>query len=310
MTKTSRAVVITRVVLAVVLLSLVFTCVYFFILKAKQDAAHQDNTIFVKYNTFFNSNNVKDINKNLGGLQEGEYYTYAQSQGGMGYEEAYLVYYASLESLSTTNFRLISSYGDASQIDATLNKLEDQAAVLLRSQIVYNTSKNSYGNTPTVSQSQALYKNFEMIVADLALYGQYLYELSSQVFAYTYGTYYADFDAFRSAQYLYGYCLDKQIGLLSAAVMANVDNVDSNLFAETLLMTEQFSLVSQNGFVVQSTDTTTKKVIDYFVDDANNNFESLLNARDKADFVNNITNATQKQKSTDVMIVLGLEGRL
>ena len=93
-------------------------------------------------------------------------------------------------------------------------------------------------------------------------------------------------------------------------MIANVDNVDSNLFAETLLMTEQFSLVSENGFVVQSTDTTTKKVIDYFVDDANNNFESLLNARDKADFVNNITNATQKQKSTDVMIVLGLEGRL
>lgn len=310
MSKTSSGVIVTRIVLAVILLSLIFTCIYFFIIRAREDAKITDNEIFASYNATLNSADMIEIKKNLGALESGGYFAYAESQGGLGYKEAYLGYYASSQVLDAYSFRLISSRGNTSNINSALNALNAQAVVLLRSQVVYNTSREAYGDTPNEEQRNALFKNFNVIVKDLKAFGNCMYDLAHEVFAYTSNSYYEGYDSFRSAQYVYGYCMDKQLHLLNEAVQIDVTNVNNILYTESKLMTNKFIEVKDNHFVAQTTDETVGSMVSYFTDEANNHFDTLLAAKDKADFVGKIVNETQKNKSTQVLIALGLGGRL
>ena len=306
----SKGVIITRIIVAVILLSLIVSCVYYFIIRAKDGAKNADNPIFASLNSSLNSTNFRTIDKNLGSLESGEYYSYAQTQGGLGYKEAYLLYYASREMLDAYGFRLISSHGDSSAVSQSITDVDNQAVILMRSQEVYNTTREAYGENPTDEERQALLSNFNTVVKDLAKYSECMYNLSNAVFNYVNNSYYEGLNAFRSAQYLYGYCLDKQSNLLKEAVRIDFKNVNSILYQESLLMTQKFVEVKNAHFVAQTEDSDVAVVIDYFLDEANDSFEELLNSKDKANFVQQLTSQTDKQKSSLVLIVLGLQGRL
>lgn len=306
MSKTSTGVVVTRIAVAVILLSLIFTCVYFFIIKARDDAQNADNQIFATLNNTLGSANVVEINRNLGALESGGYYTYAQSQGGLGYKEAYLNYHVAREMLDAYSFRLISSRGNTGAIQNAINDVNNQAVILLRSQQVYNTTKESYGDNPTSEQRQALLTNFNVIVKDLSDYSSVMKNLAHEVFSYTSDSYYSGVNKFESAQYLLGYCMDIQAGLLDEAVKTDELNVSNILYTDTLKMVKNFTLVKQNNFVEQTTDADIISTIDYFLDEENGKFDDFLKSKDKKDFVSKITNATQKTKTETVLAALGL----
>ncbi len=306
----SKGVVITRVIVAVVFLSLVFTCVYFFIIKAKDNASHADNKIFATVNTCLNSADIKTIDTNLGSFESGAYYDYAQSQGGLGFKEAYIEYYGARQMLDVYGFRLITSRGDTTGINNKVKEINQQAVVLLRSQEVYNTTREAYGDNPTTAERQALLTNFNVMTKDLKAYATDFYELASLVFDFTMSTYFEGLDRFGSAHYVYGYAFNTQLAVFNEAVQIDFTNINSTLYSDTKFMMLKLIEVASDNFSVETTDATVGVVLDYFKDDANGNFESLLKAKDKVDYVSKITDEAEKTKSTKVLEVLGFAGRL
>ncbi len=306
----SSGVVTTRIVLAVVLLSLIVACVYYFIIKARNDAADADNSIFATYNSVMDSQNVSSIFARLGGdLESGDYYQYAVKNEILGYKESYLNLYMSKQLLEANSFRLISSHGDTKEIENSLTSVTKSAKDLCHSITVYDTSKEEYGENPDPAHQEAMKKNFNTIVKDLANYSSVFVTLSNKVFVYTAKSYYAGVNAFSSAQYLYSYCLDKQINVLNTAVKGNSQGVDSNIYKESILVAKKFKTVADGNFNVQTTDTTVGDVIDYYVD-KKDSFDDLLNAENKSEFIKSIEDQTRYARVSDVMTMIGLQGRI
>ena len=304
----SSGVVVTRIVLAVVLLSLIFSCVYFFIIKARNDAADADNEVFATYNSAISSENITSINRNLGNLESGSYYDYSRANNIAGFREAYLSLYMSKQLLNSNSFRLISSHGDINPIQNKLNEINDSAKVLLRSIIVYNTSKESYGSAPTAEQESALIKNFEMIVNDLTTYSSLYADLANIVFTYTSKSYFEGVKPFSSAQYLYSYCLDKQIAVLDKAVTDDKLNVGADIYDESIVVSRKFATVDATHYQAQTTDTVVMSVISACLSGVN--FDELLNANNKGEYYKAITDDNKKSQATQMMIVIGLQGRI
>lgn len=304
----SSGVVATRIVLAVILLSLIVSCVYYFIIKARNDAADADNSIFATYNSVMVSENVAGINKSLGSLESGDYYAYAEANSILGYKETYLNLYMSQQLLEANAFRLISSHGVTTDIQNSLDAITESAKVLTRSITVYDTSSKAYGENPDEAHKNAMKDNFNTIVKDLANYSSIFATLSNQVFTYTANSYYDGIKAFSSAQYLYSYCLDKQISVLDTAVKSNYLGVDSNIYDESILVAKKFKTVADKSYEVQTTDTNVKNVIAYYV--GNDSFDDLLTAKNKAEFVQSVTDSKRQERLIEVMKVIGLEGRI
>lgn len=304
----SSGVVATRIVLAVLLLSLIFSCVYFFIIKARNDAADADNEVFATYNSTISSENITSINRNLGNLESGSYYDYSRTNNIVGFREAYLSLHMSKQLLDSNSFRLISSHGDINPIQNKLKEIDDSAKVLLRSIIVYNTSKESYGSTPTTEQKAALIKNFEMIVNDLTSYSSLYADLANIVFTYTSKSYFDGVAPFSSAQYLYSYCLNKQIAVLDKAVTDAESNVDAEIYDESIAVSRKFAAVDAAHYQAQTTDTIVMSVISDCLNGVS--FDELLTADNKGKYIKTITDDNKKMQATQMMIAIGLQGRI
>lgn len=305
----SSGVVTTRIVLAVVLLSLIVSCVYFFIIKARNDAADADNNIFATYNSLIVAENTTNINDRLGGLEAGEYYSYANANSLTGYKNAYLNLYMSKQLLDANAYRLILSHGDTSAIEQKLGEIESEAKALWNSITVFDTSKEAYGENPDSAKAEAMEINFGKIIKDLVAYSSLYYELASEVFTYTANSYYDEVsNPFNSAQYLYSYCLNKQIAILNKAVVEGVSAVDTNIYAESILVAKQFKSVDDTNYETQTTDTKVKNIISYYTN--GENFDDLLNAKNKQEFVQKFTDATRSDKIKEMMNVIGLQGRI
>lgn len=302
--KKSSGVVILRIALAVVLLSLIVSCIYYFIIKARDEAEIADNLIFQEYNTTLNSKNVLDISANLGGFESGKYFDYAESQGGLGYKEAYLSLFASQRLLDANKDRLIISKGDAAAVHTSLIAIQDSAQVLMRSIIVYNTSKDAYGTSPTPQESAAILENFKTIVKDLRTYALRNADLARNVFEYTSASYFEGLNPFGSAQYMYSYCLNKQIVVCNNYMKTNAEAMPSDLYTETKLIVGQFVAVSEEGFTAQVTSDVVAEVLGYFVSGVN--FDDVLYSEDKTAFVAKITDEASRAKAQKLLVALGL----
>lgn len=302
----SSGVIATRVILAVVLLSLIVSCIYYFIIKARNDAVDADNSIFATYNAMTVSENITKINDSLGNVESGDYYSYAKTNNIAGYKEAYLNLYMSKQLLDSNAYRLITSYGDVSAIQKGITAIEESAKALCNSITVFDTSRKAYGGSS--AEKEALTVDFGKIVKDLANYSELYSELAHTIFEYTANSYYKDVKAFSSAQYLYSYCLDKQNTILNSAVKTNVLAVENDIYTESKLVADKFDTVSSDYFNVQTTNKTVKSVISYYL--ANESFDDLLSAENKSAYVQQITDTERKSKVCEVMTILGLEGRI
>lgn len=300
----SSGVVALRVVLAVVLLSLIFTCVYFFIIKARDDAATADNMIFQEYNTTLSSDNVTKIETTLGGLEVGAYYTYAESNGGLGYKEAYLSLYASQYLLSANDARLIIVKSSEDELRQHLTAIQNSATTLMRSIIVFNTSKESYGASPTASQSAALLENFKTIVRDLRAYASNFAALANTVFVSTSAAYYEGVSPFSNAQYMYNYCLNKQIAVYNAEINKTDATSTATVYLETKQMVAKFGEIERNHYIAQTTDACVSEVLGYFAKGVN--FDAVLSSAAKVQTVNAIEDTEQKSQARKLLVALGL----
>jgi len=304
----SSGVVATRIILAVVLLSLIVSCVYFFIIKARNDAADADNGVFATYNSVMVAEITTNINNRLGDLEAGEYYNYANENSLTGYKSAYLNLYMSKQLLDANAYRLILSHGVTSTIEQKLGEIESEAKALWNSISLFDSSSKAYGDNPDTAKAQAMAKNFDRIINDLVEYSKLYYELASEIFAYTSSSYYDGVNPFSSAQYLYSYCLNKQISVLNQAVVEGVEVVDTNIYTESLLVAEKFKTVDDASYEVQTKNIYVKDVISYYTN--NENFDDLLNAKNKQEFVQKFTDATRSDKIKEMMNVIGLQGRI
>ncbi len=307
MNKSSRVIAI-RIVLAVVLLSLIFSCVYFFIIKARNDAKTADNRIFATYNSALNSKNINTISDNLGALESGSYYSYALENNILGYKEAYLCWYMSGQLLDANSYRLIVSHGDTRSITENLKAVEKSAETLLRSIEVFNSTRQEYGTSLTAEQKSALNQNFEFVVRDLNNYAIDYQKLASAVFNYTAKSYYEGVSAFASAQYLYSYCLDKQVNVLSTANERGISSVSADIYDESIAVSRKFFSVDADNYAVQTGDEIVACVISYYLEGSN--FDDLLSAENKREFIGQVVDGNRLAQMRQLMRILGLQGRL
>lgn len=300
----SSGIVVARVVLAVVLLSLIFSCVYYFIIKARNEAEVADNPIFATYNTMMSADNVVDVAKNLGDLESGEYYSYAVAHNVHGYRETFLSLYCSQQLLDANAYRLILAKGDTAPLVRALESVTDNAQVLMRSIIVYNTSKQAYGNAPTTEQAAALLENFGMIVKDMVQYSAAMASMAQEVFLLTSQSYFGTVNAFDSAQYLYSFSLQQQMMVLDREIGNNLGNISDTLYDETRQIVQQFVSVSEAHFLAQTTCASVANVLGYYSQGAE--FDDFLSSPSKVAYVQAMVDATQKAQCTQYLAVLGL----
>lgn len=303
----SRGVVIARILVVVLLLSAVVGCLVYF-LAIKPNNQNKDSTVFADYNVVFNSTNQIEIDKNLGGLENGNYFTYASSQTGVKYKETYLNYYLNKQVMESYAYLLITTTKNEGQIKQLLNNYKAKAEVLLRSQQLFNTTRAEYGNNPTAGEQQAILTNFNVMLKDFDSLSHILRDLADLVFVSVTSSYYVDTNEFKSAQYTLSYCLNIQGELLDTAVSSQA-GVSEALYQDSLAMVKEFTLKANNDFVCQSKDANVVDMLKKFAL-KDNRYQELLNSTDKATFVNNIEDATKRAENVAVLNCLGLAGRL
>ena len=306
MSSTSKSVVLIRILVALIVIGALAACVYIFFIKNNIKVQVYDS-----YNTILTSENQVNIDNNLGSLESGEYYTYASAYTDLNYKEVYLSYYMNKQVLLSYSDLLVYANDRgkgkyAKEIQNLLNKYKEQQVVLLRSQQVFSTNKENYGENPTSEQKEAILNNFKQIISDLKEMNTTLKNLSNQVFLYCTTTYYKNGNEFNNLKYIFTYALDQQAAVYITALTSE-NGVNENLYNETKAMVLRYDLESRGSFESQGTTANNQEVVDYFIDSTNNHFDDFLKADNKSEFITQITDTTQKAKVKKVAQVLGLE---
>ena len=306
MSKSSTGVIIARIAIIVVILGAVIACICFFVLR-------NNNTkldLFSQYNSVMYSSNQSEVDKYLGDFESGDYYNYSISNN-LDYQDVYIEYYANRKILEAYSYLLIYTENSnnrlANEINDLLNNYNNQLTVLYRSQELYFTTSNEYGNNPTEEQKQAMLRNFKVIIDDFSDLTNIQRQITDKTFTLVTQGYYVDVDAFSSLQYVFTYALNKQANLVNEA--RNNSSLSDNLYEDTKAMIRTFNTNLNAGFVAQSTNSNMQVMIEYFQNEVYNHFDDLLNSADKATYVNSIEDATLKNRVQLVMNCLGLQGR-
>ena len=306
----SVGVIIARVVVVLILLAGIAALIYFLVIRGGDS---RGNT-YEEMVRVLTSENQATFEQNIGGLESGDYYTYANTDAGnINYKNVYLAYYMDSQILDAYK-DLIVYVGDVdgeviSNLDNLISNYETTLAEVVHSQELFNTTHALLGNG---GQDNELYaevsRNFGFFLNDFIRLQDIFHSIVSQTFNYVTSHYYQNVNPFISQKYAQSYALNIQSGLVNTALDSE-SGVGNTLYQDSIAMARFYVECKQTNFTEQSNSGLNLDEFISLVSNMSYDFTEFYNAVDKSSYFNS-ANDELKAQLRIVAAGLGLSGRL
>ena len=299
----SAGVIIARVVVVVLLLAAIGAIIYFLVIRNNDD---RRGPTYEEMNRILNSENQATFEQNIGELETGNYFNYANGISNVDFKNVYLSYYMDKQILNTyKDLLLYVGNADARALQSISNNLAEYKSALvdvIHSQELFNITQSQGIGASEVAT------NFGYFVADFIELQQIFHVIVNDTFNYVTQHYYENINAFLSQKYAQTYILNIQSGLINSKLTAG-ERVNEALYQDSLAMVKFYTDCAENSFTEQADSASSIPDFIALVSNMSYDFSGFYNAESKLEFYDSADDSTKSQLQV-LARGLGLTGRL
>ena len=299
----SAGVIVARVVVVVLILAAIAAIIYFLVIRNNGEAR---GPTYEEMNRILTSENQKTFEKNIGELESGSYFNYANGISNVDFKNVYLSYYMDKQILNTyKDLLLYVGNADArvlQNINDNLAEYEDALSAVVHSQELFNTTQSQGTGANEVAT------NFGYFVSDFIELQQIFHVIVNDTFNYVTEHYYENVNGFLSQKYAQTYILNVQSGLMNAKLTGE-ERVNDTLYQDSLAMAKFYADCAESNFTEQSNSSSAIPDFIALVSNMSYDFSGFYNAESKAEYYAAASDDTKSQLQV-LARGLGLTGRL
>lgn len=299
----SAGVIIARVVVVVLLLAAIGAIIYFFVIRNNDDGR---GPTYEEMNRILNSENQATFEQNIGELETGNYFNYANGISNVDFKNVYLSYYMDKQILNTyKDLLLYVVNADARALQSISDNLAEYESALVdvvHSQELFNITQSQGIGASEVAT------NFGYFVSDFIELQQIFHVIVNDTFNYVTQHYYENINAFLSQKYAQTYILNIQSGLINSKLTAG-ERVNEALYQDSLAMVKFYTDCAENSFTEQADSDSSIPDFIALVSNMSYDFSGFYNAESKLEFYDSADDSTKSQLQV-LARGLGLTGRL
>ena len=306
----SVGVIIARVVVVLILLAGIAALIYFLVIR-NDSPRGQTYEEMVRVLT---SQNQATFEKNIGELESGDYYAYANTDASnKNFKNVYLCYYIDSKILDTYEDLLVYVGNADSKVTNSLNELisnyESALSKVVYSQELFNSTHDLLGSSGSNSEAYAeVSRNFSFFLEDFTKLQEIFHSIVSQTFNYVTSNYYQGVNPFISQKYAQSYILNVQSSLINAALNSEA-GVGDTLYQESIAMARFYAECQESNFTEQSDSGLVIDDFIYLVSNMSYDFSEFYKAVDKGSYFDNASDSLKAQLRI-IAAGIGLSGRL
>ena len=271
-------VIIARVAVCVIVLALIGVAIYFIFFFGKTGAS---NEAYENLNRVLTSADQKEFEGNIGSLEDGAYYEFAQTSSNVDFESVYLNY--SMDSLILSSYKDMMVYLNLNATDTSrLNSINGNIAeyerllgILLQSQRMFNDTYEEFGATSAVNE------NFTTMVRDFVNLENTFRKITNDVFRYVTDNYYHNVNGFLSQKYAQTYALNVQSSVLNGKLATQVN---TPLYEDSKAMMVFYATCSNSNFTEQSTQSSMADFVETVANVNLYDFNDFYSAENKNEY--------------------------
>lgn len=299
----SVGVIIARVVVIVLILAAIAAIIYFLVIRNNGDSR---GPTYEEMNRILTSENQATFEQNIGGLESGNYFNYANGISNVDFKNVYLSYYMDKQILNTYK-DLLLYVGNADtrvlqNISNNLTEYESALADVVHSQELFNITQSQGTGASEVAT------NFGYFVSDFIELQQIFHVIVNDTFNYVTQNYYKNVNAFLSQKYAQTYILNIQSGLMNAKLTGE-ERINDVLYKDSLAMVRFYTDCAENSFTEQADPSSAMPDFIALVSNMSYDFSGFYNAENKAEYYAAADDNTKSQLQV-LARGLGLTGRL